>query len=930
MIHNKEYKVSKQFVDFVIHKSGGSLTSDELDEFFEKIEKEANKFHFIESSESNLIRIIGSIYDTTTFLKECLKYPLHTVVITAVAANSSYLTDIAVRNPHYLYLIFNPSFLSKELTFDEINQEIQTGLANYKSFNSKLNFLKLLKRRYFLKVGISDILGEFDLPEITFQLSILSNAITARLFELSFSEIARKYGFPDSKTNYCLCSLGKLGGQELNYSSDIDLILFYDETKTNPVEYQEIITKAAELFIKSSGEMTEKGYLYRVDFRLRPEGKNSPICGTFGDYIRYYESRGEDWERQMLTKLNFTAGDKELFHKFEDYIEHYVYPASFSSSPVEQIRRIKEQIEKKLKKDSNIKLSGGGIRDIEFSVEALQLINGGKIQELREVNTLEAIRKLKAYNLLSKEETDTLCEAYVFYRKIEHYLQLMNDTQTHEIPENPETEQKLARYLGFNKKEEFERNLQGKKERIKSIYQSIVNVEDTKANVDSNFDKIIFQNKNRAVKNLQFLGNGSGLLEQKAFDTKTIRLFKEIEPDLLGYLAECVAPDKVLENFVKVVKKIKLVSIVYQELTNPAFFKRFLYLCEYSDKAINLIELEKTNLELLITRKAFQKDVNTLYGDIGLRNMLFVLSLQFTMGLITYTDVSKHLSNFLSYLIDREFTSYDLGADFFIGALGSFGAGEMNFGSDVDIILVFDEIKDYEKTQKQCIKLHSELNEKIRPFQLDLRLRPEGKSSQLAWDIEKYEEYLSERAEIWEFQALTKLRYLSGSKKLYERFFNAYLKNCEKINQDKLRTSMLEMLKKIRQQKLNTLTSSIDLKRSRGGLTDLEFLSQYLTLSLKSEEIKTIIGQDSVAVLQNFEKKKYELKYIIYSYRLLKHYELVNQNLFDTKKKQLPNDKTQQKLLAGYLGFDGYEGIGKKLKQIFKSNGELFDKLMKE
>jgi glutamate-ammonia-ligase adenylyltransferase len=929
LIHNKQYKVTKQLIEFIFEESEGFLSSGELDELFSRIEMEANKYYFTDSSESNLIRIIGAQYDSPTFLKELLKYPLHIEVLIAIAANSNYLTDIAVRNPQYLYLIFNPSFLSRRIQYNEIDEEIKNGVKNYKTYDSKVNFLKLLKRRYILKIGISDILGEFDLKEITRQLSILANAITANLFSISLSEILQRYNTDKTINNYCLASLGKLGGNELNYSSDIDLILFYDENKSEIPEFEEILTKATELFIKSSTERTDKGYLYRVDFRLRPEGKNSPLYGTLGDYIRYYESRGEDWERQMLIKLSFTAGNQELFNKFQDYIEHYVYPASFSASPLYQIQRIKSQIEKTLKKETNIKLTVGGIRDIEFSVQALQLVNGGKIQELREVNTLNAIEKLEANELLSREEASVMRDAYMFYRKIEHYLQLMNDTQTHEIPANQESAAKLAVFLGFQNREDFKRELSNKKSQIKMIYNSIVNTEGEETDNKNPFDEISFQNKSRAAKNFQFLTNGSGLLEQKAFDTKTIRLFKEIEPALVQYLNGSIAPDKVLDNFVKVIKKIKLVSILYQEFTNTPFFNSFLYLCEYSDKAINLISSDKTNLELLLTRKAFQKDLESIYEEISLMNMLFILSVQFTLGLLEYSEISAHISNFTTMLINRYLKGIDLGASYFIGALGSFGSKEMNFASDIDIILVFDQITNYEKTQKAAQRLNTELNKLLTPFEVDFRLRPEGRSSQLAWDINKYEEYLSERAQVWEFQALTKLRLVYGNKNLYKRFIKAVLKNSQELSEDRVKKSMTDMIKKIRQQKASTLGTSIDIKTSRGGLVEIQFLTQYLILFNKQRESESLTGENTEVTLKKLSGTYGELEKLIECYNLLRQIEMANQNLFDTKKTKLPNNKEQQLMLAKFLNCQDFKTLEKTLIDYLKLSKQLFDAFMR-
>ncbi len=166
----------------------------------------------------------------------------------------------------------------------------------------------------------------------------------------------------------------------MNYSSDIDLVAFYDKNSfiNKKVYYNQILSETILLFIETASKKTGSGFLYRVDFRLRPDGRNAPLCGSYLEYLRYYEMRGEDWERQMLIKANYLCGSKSLYNKFSDYISRFIYPTSFSASPIEQIKKLKSNIEKRNKSDENIKLVSGGIRDIEFSLQALQLLNGGK------------------------------------------------------------------------------------------------------------------------------------------------------------------------------------------------------------------------------------------------------------------------------------------------------------------------------------------------------------------------------------------------------------------------------------------------------------------------------------------------------------------------------------------------------------------------
>jgi glutamate-ammonia-ligase adenylyltransferase len=243
---------------------------------------------------------------------------------------------------------------------------------------------------------------------------------------LCYQEILTKYKFNKPANRFVIFSLGKLGGNELNYSSDIDLIAFYDKNLLSIKRFTIIkfLTETILLFIETASKKTGYGFLYRVDFRLRPDGRNAPLCSSFTEYLRYYEMRGEDWERQMLIKANYLCGSRSLYDKFFNYATVFIYPGSFTISPIEQIRKLKVSIEKRIKSDENIKLVAGGLRNIEFSIQALQLLNGGKDLTIRIGNSLSAIEVLKAKNILTNEEAIVFTEAYIFYRRGEHYLQV--------------------------------------------------------------------------------------------------------------------------------------------------------------------------------------------------------------------------------------------------------------------------------------------------------------------------------------------------------------------------------------------------------------------------------------------------------------------------------------------------------------------------
>ena len=332
--------LSEEFFTRLVEISAGYMTSESFDKFIVILQSEVANHYFTRSSESNLLRIISAMYDKHSFLTDSINYPHYIEIIVVISTNSDYLTDILVRNPEYFYWIVNPSNLESKLNFEEFEKSVNVSLGFYKTFSAKLNFFRTLKRKEILRIGLKDILSLSSLEDTTEELSILAKVITAELFELCLEEIKSKHQIKNIQSSYCIIGLGKLGGNELNYSSDIDLIIFYDKDQTiKSKNYSELLTEAIYLFIECVSSITSSGFIFRVDFRLRPDGRNSPLCRSFREYLDYYESRGEDWERQMLIKAGFIGGNLNLYNQFINYLSYFIFPASFSSSPTEQIKK---------------------------------------------------------------------------------------------------------------------------------------------------------------------------------------------------------------------------------------------------------------------------------------------------------------------------------------------------------------------------------------------------------------------------------------------------------------------------------------------------------------------------------------------------------------------------------------------------------------
>jgi glutamate-ammonia-ligase adenylyltransferase len=893
-------KISKEFEGKLAGLSAGVLSSDEFEKLINIFEAEINRVYFTASSEANLFRIINGMYDKVFLIRECVRYPHYVEILVSVTANSNYLTDILVINPEYFYWIVNPSTLNTSLNKVEFKNEIKSTLSLLTTFRAKINALKTIKRKELLRIGLRDIYLKIPVKNITEELSILAVHLTGELFSICYKEILKKYAIENPPGKYCLASLGKLGGDELNYSSDIDLILFYDkERKIRNRKYlSELLTEATLLFVKSSAEISG-GFLYRIDFRLRPDGRNSPLCRSLQEYLNYYESRGEDWERQMLIKVNFLGGSKSLYKKFIDFLTPFIYPSAHSVSPKKQILKMKASIERRIKDEDNIKLIYGGIRDIEFSVQALQLLNGGKLEDIRNGNTLQAIEELEKVKLLSKMEAKTFSDAYIFYRKIEHYLQLMNDRQTHVIPEEGDLLEKMSYFLGYKRSKDFKHHVNNDRNKVRKIYQSILSEDETHIDVNAVLTDIVFEDKIRARNDFQYLREGKGITGTRTFDSKSIESFRKIENRIYDYLKNSIYPDKTLSNFVRVIKGADFPSIWYTELIDKTFFEFLMRVCELSQFSINHFAEDKELREFFLSRKVFTKIPVRELSFLNIKTILFYLSVQITVDMHEPLKASEILSNLIHIkiktLFEEQSKEMEWMKDYFVAALGSLGTSALTFFSDLDLIFIVRDSQKYPKAEKQFQKILALLREELKPFTVDCRLRPEGKSSQLVWDVKNSKDYFRNRARVWEFQALTKTSFIVGDNKLFKIFTSAAVSSISRFDVKNIKREMHDMRKKISSQKIAASFKIFNIKKNSGSITDIEFIVQYFLLCnpvLLNKSLGKKTTEQLYLISESLNDKSAKI-ILNNAFKFFKSVELLNQLFFNnTTSKIVLEDKT--------------------------------------
>ncbi|MCW8996396.1 MAG: hypothetical protein OQK77_11340, partial [Psychromonas sp.] len=798
--------------------------------------------------------------------------------------------------------------------------------------DAKTHALNSLKRKEILRIGLKDIYLKKDIKEITRELSILANILTSILFSECYSFILKKYKIEKINRSYCIIALGKLGGGELNYSSDIDIIIFYDkESKISNRYYSEILSETIQLFMDKCS-LSESGSLYRIDLRLRPDGKSSFVCRSRQEYLDYYESRGNDWERQMLIKASFLGGSEKLYSQFTKYIDRFIYPSTHFISPLEQMKKLKQIIEREVEDTENIKLIPGGIRDIEFIVQALQLLNGGKNESLKTGHTLTALQKLKQENLLTKEEEETLRTAYIFYRNVEHFLQLMNNAQTHTIPESGEIAEKLSFYFGFRDLNKFKEKIKEYREKVRTIFNSVVGEGKTISQQNKNFEQIKFNNPQRALSDIKFLREGKGLTVSRKFDKKSLDSFRKIEENIFEYLITSFDPDLCLSNFVRVIKQANFPSIWYDEFTDKNFLTIFLTLCESSQMVIDLFAEDKILREGFLSRDFLSEISKIDFEKSRLKELSFKLGVQLALKLIEHnsasTILSKSVIKKIKSSIKNQIAKKKWKNDYFIIVLGSTGMQTMTFASDIDLIFVAKDSTKYSNIQRDFQELLGILKKELAPFPVDCRLRPEGESSQLVWDFEKYIEYINKRARIWELQSFLKARFICGNGKLFNSLVDSFIKRLSQLTKD-------EVLKGISEMRAKSLSSFpvemnlIDLKKHSGGLSDIEYIAYYLLLT-KVKRPLNLIGKSIPEILANLKVSKKVLNELADNYIFLKKLEIYNQLVFSSSSSKLADDDLRYKKLARVMELKDGLVLKAKLMSVLKVNRKRFSELISD
>lgn len=378
-------------------------------------------------------------------------------VILHLFGTSQFFADVLAADPDFLETATAP--LRGTPTLEELVSQLEADARSTTDDASLLRSIRRFRRRHMLRIGVNDVIRDRPLEEITADLSRVAEAAIAVSWQRALISTAQRYGEPRTPrgeaARSAVLAFGKLGGGELNYSSDIDLMLVYDEegqtSGRRPVGNDEYFSRSASELIRLLSAHTDRGPAYRVDFRLRPEGQRGPLARSFSSTMAYYDALGRTWERQALIKVRPVGGDVALGTEFVEAVQPFVYKRFLSFAEINEIKVMKRRIEQQAQRGgaTDVKTGAGGIRDVEFATQFLQLLNGGDLPAVRGRDTLSALRSLEEAGCLTHAEAVGLDSSYRFLRRVEHRLQLLFDLQTHRLPDGVDALRKLALRLGY-------------------------------------------------------------------------------------------------------------------------------------------------------------------------------------------------------------------------------------------------------------------------------------------------------------------------------------------------------------------------------------------------------------------------------------------------------------------------------------------------
>lgn len=827
----------------------------------------------------------------------------------ALLAGSEFAVRVLTRQPGLLDADYMAR-LHAPLDRDQLAERLREALASISDMAHLQRFLRRERQAQMLRLAWRDLGGFASLDETLAETSLLADELIKAALEWLHDDLRRAHGEARDADGNALelvvLGMGKLGGEELNFSSDIDLIFSYSASGESdgerPLGNDQYFSRLGQRLIRALDDATADGFVYRVDMRLRPFGDGGPLVQTFDGMEAYYQQHGREWERYAFIKARPVAGGSAAGKQLLDMLRPFVYRRYLDFGVFEALRDMKASINRDVQRrdrQNHVKLGPGGIREAEFIVQLFQLIRGGREPALRTRHFGTALHAAVELDCLSSRDAERLDAAYRFLRLLENRLQMTDDRQTHDVPDDDDSLRPLAWGMGLESPEKllsawhehrdavariFDQAFLGPAEQgeerhpLDAAWQDIDGAEELL--LQAGFDDVPLLQRE--------LHSLAQRMEKQPPGAQGHRRVNALVPRLLAAAARQEASPEIAA-----VRMLDLVDAVLGRTTylallaeHPEALSRLAQLFAASEHIARLVTQHPILLDELLDPRLFEKQPDELsldqeleaalartdQGDLeavmdALREYQQVSQMRIAAADISGSLPLMRVSDLLTHLAERVIQStLDLAlahmverhgrpmveengelreAKYLVVAYGKLGGLELGYGSDLDLVFMHDSPSEGAMTDgdrsvenqvyflrltQRLIHLLSTPTTAGTLYEVDTRLRPSGKGGLLVTSLEAFGKYQREQAWAWEHQALLRARPVAGDQQLAEGFQSVRREVlAQERDPDKLRDDVREMRERMRREQ-DTHEGEFDLKAGRGGITDIEFLTQFWVL----------------------------------------------------------------------------------------------------
>ena len=806
-------------------------------------------------------------------------------------------------------------------------------LAPGVSEQESLAALRTFRQREMLRILWRDHAQLGDVEDAFEALSHLADCCIRAAVDLSATALEEKYGTPTGTESgqvqpFVVLGMGKLGGNELNFSSDIDLIFAYPEAGHTQGGRQELDNQAyfirlGQMAIRLLDAVTEDGFAFRVDMRLRPYGDSGALVGSYNALEVYYQGQGREWERYAMIKARPITGTPEAQESLISMLGSFVYRRYTDFSVIAALREMKSMMRAEVTRlgmNDDLKRGAGGIREIEFIAQSLQLIHGGRIPEVRSRSLLSTLTALEQAEVLSAEQARRLATHYRLERRVEHALQAMQDKQTQSLPSEPVPRAQLALLSGFADWETLEAHLTEARREVENLFNDLI-AEPTSESHDelpsaTSATRLAFSALGEsALREIGYLQADETWAAVESFlDSAWVaalqpegrRRLEAFLPLLCEMAAATLDPDAALTRslpFVRAVCRRSAYLVLLQE--NPRALEHLLSLVassiwlseqlaarpELVDELLHestlysapsreelhalvrqqLLRIPEEDLEAQMSALSRIKDGVVLrVAASELTGTLPIMKVSDNLTFLAEVMIEQAVALARAELVQRYGEPHSDSAGFAVMAYGKLGGLELSYGSDLDLVFVFDgaegetagpkvidNTRFYTRLAQRVVHVLSAQTYSGRLYEVDLRLRPDGDSGLVATTLSSLRRYQRESAWVWEHQALVRTRVVAGDAAL-KTSLEALRKEVLAMPraQSELASAVCEMREKMRAEHRSSSSSGdyFDLKRDPGGIVDIEFVVQYLVLAYANQHAALTQWSDVIRLLDVIEE----------------------------------------------------------------------------